>query len=96
MMGFSRGRHFHESQMAFLCDGQRLRDAHMSYHIAKILKSRDVKVVVMVGILHAIKAAVPDMLQDHLPVSYRVILPAEIQQILGTGTEAAIADYVWY
>jgi uncharacterized iron-regulated protein len=96
IMGFSKGKQYHKSQMDFLCDGQRLRDAHMAYHIARVLKSRDVKVVVMTGILHAIKVAVPDMLQDHLPVSYRVLMPAKVQQMIETGNEAAIADYLWY
>lgn len=95
-LGFSKGRQYHEHQMTFLCDGQRLRDAHMSYHIANILKSGDVKVVVMVGILHAIKAAVPDMLQKHLTVSYKVLMPSEIQEVLETEQDEAIADFVWY
>jgi uncharacterized iron-regulated protein len=66
------------------------------YHIANILKSGDVKVVVMVGILHAIKVAVPDMLQKHLTVSYKVLMPAEIQEVLKTEQDEAIADFVWY
>jgi uncharacterized iron-regulated protein len=96
MLGFSSDKQYHKSQMAFLCDGQRLRDAHMSYHIAGILKSSDVKVVAMVGVMHALKVAVPDLLQDHLPVSYRVLMPARVRQMIVTGSDAEIADYVWY
>ena len=96
ILGFSTGRKYHKSQMAYLCDGQRLRDAHMSYHIARLLKARDVKVVAMVGVLHAIKAAVPDMLQDHTPVSYRVLMPATVRDMVEAGNDTDIADYVWY
>jgi uncharacterized iron-regulated protein len=96
MLGFSKGKQYHKSQMTYLCDGQRLRDAHMAYNIARILKSRDVKVVVMAGILHTIKAAVPAMLQDHLPVSYRVLMPANVRRFVEAGDETEIADYVWY
>jgi len=96
MLGFSSDKQYHKNQMTFLCDGQRLRDAHMSYHIAGILKSRDVKVVAMLGVMHALKVAVPDMLQDHLPVSYRVLMPARVRHMIETGSDAEIADYVWY
>lgn len=96
MLGFSRGKQYHQGRMAHICDGQRLRDAYMSYHIAGILKKGDEKVVVMTGVFHAVKAAVPGMLQDHIPVSYRVMMPAKARHMVQSGADEEIADYVWY
>jgi uncharacterized iron-regulated protein len=95
-LGFSEGKTYHKAKMDFLCDGQRLRDAFMAYHIANILEQEQVKVVVMVGVLHAAKVAVPGMLQNHLSVPYKVLMPERIRDIAGTPYNMDIADYMWY
>lgn len=95
-LGFYRNRVYHQSGMPFLCDGQRLRDTIMAYNIAEILKDKEVTVVVLVGIMHASKIAVPEILQKYTEVPYKVILPDAIRHVINREPDSNIADYVWY
>ncbi len=95
-LGFDRNREYHQSGLPYLCDGQRLRDTVMAYNIAKILEDAEATAVVLVGLMHASKIAVPDMLQEHRPIPYKVIMPYAIRQIINRQPDSNIADYVWY
>lgn len=97
LYGFSENRQYHGTQLPFLCDAQRLRDASMSYRIAEILKGdNEVTLVVLVGAAHAAKVAVPGMLAIHGVYSYRVIMPDVFKHIIKRPQGPDIADYVWY
>jgi pheromone shutdown protein TraB len=82
--------------MTFLCNGQRLRDTYMAYNIAKILEHNDSTVVVIVGIAHAVKLAVPQILNQYTPLPYKVILPESVKHIFEKRLDSGITDYIWY
>jgi uncharacterized iron-regulated protein len=87
---------YHSNKMTFLCNGQRLRDTYMAYNIAKILEDNDSIVVVIVGIAHAVKVAVPQILNQYKPLPYKVILPEGVKRILERRLDTGITDYIWY
>ena len=90
------GRTYHASEFPFLCDGQRLRDSIMAYNIANAITVSNKTVVVLVGGTHAIRPAVPRMLQNHVSVDYAILLPATITEVLRRAPDRNIADYIWY
>ncbi|RJQ13583.1 MAG: hypothetical protein C4560_13920 [Nitrospiraceae bacterium] len=97
VLGFFREREYHQSGMPYLCDAQRLRDAVMAFNIANILKSRGpAAVVVLTGIVHATKVAVPGLLLKHANVSYKVIIPHSIKYVIKRSPGPDVADYIWY
>ena len=89
-------RTYHSSEFPFLCSGQRLRDSVMAFTIANAIRGNDATVVVIAGIAHALKVAVPRLLQNHGAVSCTVLLPQEVEYIVGQAADKGIADYVWY
>ncbi len=96
LLGFSGARHYHQSGMPFLCEAQRLRDAVMAYNVSRVLQKNNSTVVVMVGLVHAAKVAVPNMLQQHVAVDYVVLMPEEIKTITNKNPALDIADFIWY
>lgn len=94
-LGFGREEGYHSAQLYFLCDGQRLRDAVMAYNIASFIKGTDYTVVVITGVAHASKIAVPRMVQEHIDVSYKVLMPDSIRIIIKREPDIDVADYKW-
>ena len=86
---------YHSAQLLFLCDGQRLRDSIMAYNLAGFIKKHDYTIVVITGVAHASKVAVPRMLQEHVDVSYKVLMPDSIKIIIKREPDISVADYKW-
>jgi uncharacterized iron-regulated protein len=93
--GFNRGRTYHGRPMEHLCDGQRLRDSIMAYNIAGILNGGRHAVVVMAGMAHTMRIAVPDMLRSYTDVSMLVILPDKVRMITRKRPDSSVADVIW-
>jgi uncharacterized iron-regulated protein len=96
LIGFSLVKQYHESGLPFLCDGQRMRDAVMAFNIAAILKKGNSTVVVLTGIGHAMKFAVPRQIKEHVTVSHKVLVPASIRFLIDRRPGLDVADYIWY
>jgi uncharacterized iron-regulated protein len=96
LLGFSGKREYHQTGMPFLCEAQRLRDAVMAYNISRIIHENASTIVVMTGMMHAAKIAVPEMLQKHTLVDYAVLMPKMIISYTNAHTTTDVADYVWY
>lgn len=89
------GKTYHAAEFPFLCNGQRLRDAIMAYNIAKAMRENIYTVVVLVGVAHALKVAVPRMLQNHADVGYTVLVPEAVKRIIRRPPDKNIADFTW-
>lgn len=64
-------RHF-----VFFCEAQALRNNGMAYNVSRYLQSNpSSKMVVLTGILHAVKTGIPLRLSQYRDASFRVILP---------------------
>ncbi len=96
LLGFSLVKQYHESGLPFLCDGQRMRDAVMAFNIAGILKKGNPSVVVLTGIAHAMKFAVPSQIKKHVTVSHKILVPDSVRLIIDKRPGLDVADYVWY
>ena len=68
----------------------------MAYNIAKAITVSNKTAVVLVGATHAIRPAVPRMLQNHVSVGYTILLPETINKVLRRAPDRNIADYIWY
>ncbi len=86
---------YHATEFPFLCDGQRLRDAIMAFNIARALRGENAVIVVLAGVTHAMKMAVPLMLQRHISVSSTVLMPGTVRLIIRRTPDKHIADYIW-
>jgi uncharacterized iron-regulated protein len=86
----------HASEFPFFCNGQRLRDAVMAFNIANAMRGNNYTVVVLAGIAHSAKIAVPRMLESHIETTYTVLLPEEIKYFIKKTPDSNIADYIWY
>lgn len=95
LLGFDKGIGYHERGFPFLCDGQRLRDAVMAYNIARVLKENRSMVVVLAGVAHAAKVAVPTVLQKHIQVSYKVLMSRRIEYLIQGIPDEDVADYLY-
>jgi uncharacterized iron-regulated protein len=89
-------RQFHDTQMPFLCEGQRLRDSIMAYNISRILRREEITVVVLAGAAHVAEPVLPRLLSNHVDVSYSVLMPEMIRNILDRTPETQFADYFLY
>ena len=93
---FAEGEGIHASNLPFLCEGQRLRDAVMAFHIAAILKDHEhTTVVVLLGAAHALKPAVPQMLAKHTDAGYKIVIPGEYFSLLTSKPDETMADFIW-
>ena len=86
----------HVSEFPFFCDGQRLRDTVMAFNIAKAMRGNNYTVVVLAGVAHSSKIAVPRMLENQVGATYTVLLPEEVKYLIRRTPESDIADYIWY
>ncbi len=88
-------RTYHAAELPFLCEGQRLRDAVMAFNIAHALRGNNTTIVALVGATHAMKIAVPRMLQRHSAASSTVLMPGTVRRMIGRTPDKLIADYIW-
>jgi len=88
-------RTYHAAEFPFLCDGQRLRDAVMAFNIAHAVRGDNVTIVALIGATHAMKIAVPRMLQRHMTVSSIVLMPGSVRHMIRRIPDKHIADYIW-
>jgi aminopeptidase N len=86
----------HASKMPFLCDAQLLRDSLMAYNIMAVLERGRFTVVVLVGSIHALRAAVPGILARHYNVTSSVLVSKRFADIVSPDPDAEVADYMWY
>ena len=89
-------RIYHAAEFPFFCDGQRLRDAVMALNIANAMRGNNYTVVVLAGVGHSYKIAVPRMLESHIKTTYTVLLPEEVKYFIKKTPDSNIADYIWY
>ena len=89
-------RTYHASDFPFFCDAQRLRDAIMAFTIADAVRGNNGTVVVLAGVAHSSKLAVPHMLENHGETTYSVLLPEAVAYFIGKTPDKNIADYIWY
>lgn len=89
-------RTYHASDLPFFCDAQRLRDAIMAFTIAQAIRGNNCTVVVLAGVAHSSKLAVPHMLENHGEITYSVLLPEAVKYFIGRAPDKNIADYIWY
>jgi len=86
----------HVSESPFFCDGQRLRDAVMAFNIANAMRGNNYTVIVLAGVAHSTKIAVPRMLESHTAATYTVLLPEEVKYFIKRTPDRNFADYIWY
>ena len=87
---------YHASEFPFFCDGQRLRDSVMAYNIANALRGNNYTLVVIAGVAHSTKIAVPSILERQTGTTYSVLLPEEVKYFIKRTPDRDIADYIWY
>ena len=95
-IGLSGNRDYHVSGMPYLCDAQRIRDAVMAYNVSKLMVYGNYTVVVLTGVLHAAKLAMPQMLKNYTTLPYKVLMPHKVGHIVSSRPDINIADYLWY
>ena len=86
----------HASEFPFFCDAERLRDSVMAATVAQAIKGRNKTVIVLAGVAHAVKPAVPRLLKNHGEMTCTVLLPAEVRYLIGKTPGRNIADFIWY
>ncbi len=86
----------HGKGMSYLCDAQRFRDSVMAFNLSRIIKQDGNIIVVLLGSGHAIRQAVPAMLQKHSPgLPYTVLMPRDIRFLTGKMPGRKTADFTW-
>jgi len=95
-IGLSGRREYHVSGMPYLCDAQRVRDTVMAYNVSKLMVDRNYTVIVLTGVIHAAKLAMPEMLKNYTTLPYKVLMPRKVSNIVRRAPYMNIADYLWY
>jgi len=78
-----------------ICDTMRLREAFMAYNLSTSLADNDYTIVVLLGAIHALKFAVPEMLEMHSNESYKVLVPERLIKHMGQLSIEEQADLTW-
>lgn len=86
----------HASEFPFFCDAQRLRDTVMASNIAQEITVENKTVIVLVGVAHAVKPAVPRLLKNYGEMTSAVLLPEAVIYFSGKTPGREIADFIWY
>ena len=86
----------HASEFPFFCDAQRLRDSVMASAIAQAIKGENKTVIVLAGVAHSAKPAVPRLLKNHGEMTCAVLLPEEVTYFIRKTPDRNIADFIWY
>jgi hypothetical protein len=68
----------------------------MAFTIADAVRGNNGTVVVLAGVAHSFKLAVPHMLENHGEITYSVLLPEAVAYFIGKTPDKNIADYIWY
>jgi uncharacterized iron-regulated protein len=79
----------------YFCEAQTLRNSGMAMNIARSVKTHPGrKIVVMAGIWHAVKNAIPETLdRNGSKLTYTVILP-ELPELTAKNATSDVADYM--
>ncbi len=86
----------HMAKLPFFCDAQLLRDTLMANNIAGIFDRGRFTVVALVGYTHALRVAVPRVLEKYHDVRCKVIMPGDFVKLISTRPDETMADYIWY
>jgi len=86
----------HASEFPFFCDAQRLRDSVMASIIAEEVKGGNKTVIVLAGVAHSVKPAVPRLLENYGEITSAVLLPEEVTYFIRKDPDQNIADFIWY
>ncbi len=90
------GRMPHSGEFLEVCNIRRFKEAFMAYNIASNLAANDYTIVVILGALHAIKSAVPDMLERQTGERrFTVMMPDNVKLLTGRSLSVGQADYSW-
>ena len=85
----------HKIAFSRLCDMQRYKDAFMAYQITQALQQPESVVVVLVGSLHALKNAIPAMMQRHGWDNYLVMTTQKLSELTQAPLTKQHSDLVW-
>lgn len=86
----------HSGEFIEICNAHKLREAFMAYNIATNMTAGDYTIVVLLGALHAIKSAVPHMLEMQTGErNFKVMMPANVELLIGRSLSFDQADYSW-
>lgn len=77
------------------CNIMRFKEGVMAYNISQILQKEDYTVVVLLGASHAIKSAVPSMLEKHHDADYAVLVPERLKNLTKYPLTHEEADFMW-
>lgn len=84
-----------ESQFLYFCEAQSLRNNGMAWHVSRYLKQHPAEtVVILTGILHAVKTGIPNHLEQYGLASFRVVLP-ELPEFESRDALAKETDYLY-
>ena len=86
----------HASEFPYFCDAQRLRDSVMASIIAQAVKGDNETVIVLAGVMHSAKPAVPRLLKNHGEMTSVVLLPEEFRYFSRKAPDSKVADFIWY
>lgn len=86
----------HASEFPFFCDAERLRDTVMASIIAQTVKEGNKTVIVLAGVAHSVKPAVPRLLKNRGEIACTVLLPEEVSYFIRKTPDRNIADFIWY
>ena len=85
----------HKKDFIDHCNVRRFKETVMAYNISRILEREDYTVVVLIGASHAIKKAVPAMLEKHSNDDYTVLLPEILSDFIQSPLSSEVADFKW-
>lgn len=85
----------HTKSFKEICNIMRFKEGVMAYNISQILQKEAYTVVVLLGASHAIKSAVPSMLEKHHDADYAVLVPERLQNLTQYPLNREEADFMW-
>lgn len=85
----------HTKGFTRVCNIMRFKEAVMAYNISQVLQKEDYTIVVLLGASHAIKSAVPSMLEKHHDADYAVLVPERLQNLTQYPLNRKEADFMW-
>ena len=68
----------------------------MASTIAQAIKGENKTVIVLAGVAHSAKPAVPRLLKNHGEMTCAVLLPEEVLYFIRKTPDRNIADFIWY
>ena len=90
------GRMPHGGEFLEVCNVGRFREAFMAYNLATNMTAGDYTTVVLLGAFHAMKRAVPHMLEIQTGErNFKVMMPDNVKILIGRPLSSDQADYSW-